>query len=188
MCGRFLMNEDILEDVRDLVPLYEDCILDLHFGEIYPSMKGLVIEGDRDHLRCAALPFGFYSPSMKKRIINARSEGIAEKWMFKSAFAHRRCVVAASAFYEWTPRKEKIEFTRPSSPVMYLAAIVLEDAFVILTRDADASVSPYHHRMPVVLGKEEVAKWIFDRKAAEPMIEKARPFLQASGTEQLSLF
>lgn len=188
MCGRFLMNEDILEDVSELVPMYEDCILDLHFGEIFPSMNGLVIEGDHDRLKCAALPFGFYSESMKKRIINARSEGIADKRMFQSAFAHHRCVVAASAFYEWTPRKEKIEFTRPSNKAMYLAAIVLDDSFVILTKDADASVAPYHHRMPVILSKDEAVQWIFDFHAAQPLIKQAAPKLDASGHVQMTLF
>jgi putative SOS response-associated peptidase YedK len=38
-----------------------------------------------------------------RRPINARTETVQTSGMFKSAFAKRRCIVPADAFYEWRP-------------------------------------------------------------------------------------
>ena len=43
------------------------------------------------------------APVHAKRPINARAETVATSGMFKSAFARRRCIVPADAFYEWKP-------------------------------------------------------------------------------------
>ncbi|HWE54608.1 MAG TPA: SOS response-associated peptidase, partial [Acidimicrobiales bacterium] len=42
--------------------------------------------------------------SAGNRMINARSESIADKPAYRKAFARRRCLIPADAFYEWERR------------------------------------------------------------------------------------
>jgi putative SOS response-associated peptidase YedK len=40
-------------------------------------------------------------PKIGSRLINARSDTVATKPSFRSAFKRRRCLILADAFYEW---------------------------------------------------------------------------------------
>ena len=42
-----------------------------------------------------------------RKPINAGSESVATSGMFKAAFGHRRCLVPAAAYYEWTPKGKR---------------------------------------------------------------------------------
>ena len=64
-------------------------------------------------------------------------------------------------FYEWNVKKEKYQFERlDQEAVLFMAGCFQrfqeQEWFVILTTQANASVSPVHHRMPLVLEKNEI--------------------------------
>jgi putative SOS response-associated peptidase YedK len=64
-----------------------------------------------------------------------------------------------------------------------------EERFVILTTQANASVSPVHHRMPLVLEKNEIENWIFDDQSVEFILHKTPPeLMRRTEYEQLQLF
>lgn len=52
-------------------------------------------------LQWGLVPRWASDPSVGQRLINARSETAAEKPSFREAFRKRRCILPASAFYEW---------------------------------------------------------------------------------------
>lgn len=54
-----------------------------------------------DLLSWGLLPHWMKSPEAARRPINARAETLATSPMFRDAFARRRCLVPADAFYEW---------------------------------------------------------------------------------------
>lgn len=94
-------------------------------------------------------------------MINARSESVLEKRIFQESVRHRRCVIPAKGFYEWNVKKEKYQFERlDQEAVLFMAGCFQrfqeEEWFVILTTQANASVSLVHHRMPLVLEKNEI--------------------------------
>ena len=94
-------------------------------------------------------------------VINARSETVYSRPLFRAAFTSHRCVVPAHGFFEWEKvkgRRLPWYFTSTKYPMLGLAGLY-EPAtdeqpagFVILTTQPNAMVAPYHNRMPVMLG------------------------------------
>lgn len=181
MCGRFMINEEAYFQAASIAQIPAWIQGELHFGEIYPSMPSLVLvqNPDTGTLEGRIYTFGYiYERNGKKQqIINARSETVAEKWMFKKAFKTSRAAVVCSRFFEWDPEKQKVAFFEPGA-AMYLAALVLEDGFVILTKEANPSVQLYHHRMPVIFDAAQAKAWITQPQLAPALMETASPMLE----------
>ena len=113
-------------------------------------------------------------------LINARSEGAAQKASFKTAMRHRRALVPASGFYEWRQaggRKGQPYWIRPRRGGLFVVAGLIEtyaepggsemDTGAILTTSANAALSHIHDRMPVVIGEQDFARWL-DCRTQEP--------------------
>ena len=104
-------------------------------------------------------------PSSRYTMINARSETAAEKPAFRTAYRHRRCLVLADGFYEWTKRagdrRKTPMYVRLASDAPLAFAGLWEvwqpqgqaDAqplysCTILTTDANDLIASVHPRMP----------------------------------------
>ena len=72
----------------------------LHSGEIFPtdSVPALVMKNGA--VVSEILTWGYEKFNEKGVIINARSETVTEKPMFRRDFFERRCLLPASGFYE----------------------------------------------------------------------------------------
>lgn len=103
---------------------------------------------------------------------NARIETLAEKPTFRPAFLQRRCLVPASGFYEWqTVGRAKFPwlFRPPDASPFWLAAL-WEPAppsakstlptCTLVTTPADECMTPFHHRMPLLLSLETALLWL----------------------------
>ena len=53
-----------------------------------------------------------------------------------------------------------------------------EPRFIILTTNANSSVREIHHRMPVVLNREQIYTWIPDTEKALQLLYKVPPMLK----------
>ena len=87
-------------------------------------------------------------------------------------FLHRRLCVPASSFYEWTASKEKVAFFDPDEQTMFLAGFFQNGQFILLTHPANASMRPFHHRMPLLLRADQVKDWLFDTQKAIALLEQ----------------
>ena len=64
-----------------------------------------------------------------------------------------------------------------------------EDRFVILTTAANESMKPVHGRMPLLLERDEISKWMFEARLTEDFLQKTPALLQRrTDFEQMSLF
>ena len=52
-----------------------------------------------------------------------------------------------------------------------------DDRFIILTTQANGSVSPVHDRMPLILEENELQDWVYDDKFLKFALHKTPPFL-----------
>ena len=108
----------------------------------------------------------------KLTTFNCRVETCATASTFKGAFARRRCIVPASAWYEWTDEqggKVKHRFARADGKPIWFAGLwdrctasdVGEVAsFTIMTGPSAGKLADYHTRAPVILEPEEWADWL----------------------------
>jgi len=106
MCGRFTLtnpDQDLavqfnLSEVPDMRPRYNIAPTQpVAAVRQAPASAGreLVI------LTWGLVPFWAKDPKIGARMINARSETVAEKPAFRAAFRRRRCLIVADGFYEW---------------------------------------------------------------------------------------
>jgi putative SOS response-associated peptidase YedK len=129
-------------------------------------------------LHWGLVPFWADDPKIGNRLINARAETVATKPAFRSAFARRRCLVAADGFYEWQPGpsgKQPYRIRkRDESPFCFAGlweswekggqAI---ESCTILTAAANAAIAPIHDRMPVILEPATYDVWLSPETGAE---------------------
>ena len=108
----------------------------------------------------------------KLTTFNAKAETVETARTFKDSFAHRRCLVPASCWYEWTGAKgakTKWRFDPREADWFCFGGIwdrcMTEDAgevlsFSIVTQPAGAPLNGYHDRAPVVVPRESWARWM----------------------------
>jgi len=105
--------------------------------------------------------------------INARAEEAASKPAFRQSLERRRCLVPATAFYEWekTGAKTRNPFAfslRDSTPMAFAGLWDLWQppqgdplaSYTILTTTANELMSPIHDRMPVILQPADYERWL----------------------------
>jgi putative SOS response-associated peptidase YedK len=184
MCGRYnLFTDKELKEIDDIInQLSNDPNRGrMKTGEICPTDIVPVLTPGKDKPVPHLFTWGFPSFHGKRVIINARYETIHEKPMFRASVEKRRCVIPSTGFYEWDCRKKKFQYNMPDSPLLYMAGIYNqfegENRFVILTAEANSSVMDVHDRMPVVLAKEQMEKWLFDDKSFDEILRGDHPTL-----------
>jgi putative SOS response-associated peptidase YedK len=179
MCGRFVQFSS-LRTLESIFPI------DSVAGEVRanynaaPTHEVLAIIHQNDHrleyLHWGLVPFWAKDLSAASRLINARSETVAQKPSFRTAFRRRRCLIIADGFYEWQGEKggkQPYFIALPSKSPFAFAGLwetwrpknAPEDAPVyksctILTMAASGSMRELHHRMPVILQPDAYEEWL----------------------------
>ena len=151
---------------------------------MFPGRRVPVVWLEDGHHEPVLMHWGLPGFDGGREIINARSETAAVKPLFSESLAHRRCVVPTTGFFEWSPEKTRYRFNLPDRPEVYLAGIYMPspdgDRCCILTRPASAVVAPIHDRMPVVLGRDDLAPWLDDGGETARILEALAPLLVAT--------
>jgi putative SOS response-associated peptidase YedK len=148
MCGRFTQTKsrkEVLELLGDLElpPLFHGRY------NIAPTHKIATIRASQPQLvhECT---WGFTHPKSSAPIINARSETLKERPMFKNLVSSNRCLIPADGFYEWKG-KQPYFFQLPQKQLFAFVGLWNRNQCVIMTRAADRNMQGIHHRMPIII-------------------------------------
>ncbi len=180
MCGRYALYSaaEILKRY-DLEPT-ESLQLALDMPDNYNVSPGahmpVIVRGTQEH-RLEFMVWGLV-PSWSKsaqtdlKLINARSENLTEKPMWKRLLKTHRCVVPARGFYEWKTvegKKQPYYITSKNDSVLSFAGLfdhwqdsegVEMLSFTIITTQPNKEMSEIHDRMPVILSKQAMELWL----------------------------
>jgi putative SOS response-associated peptidase YedK len=104
---------------------------------------------------------------------NARAESVRQKPAFRDACAKAQtCLIPASGYYEWSGEKghkTKYYIQQEDETPLLLAGLwsywkqgdLSVYSCTILTRSAVPSLADIHHRMPVILNREDAQNWLY---------------------------
>ncbi|MEM8620921.1 MAG: SOS response-associated peptidase [Actinomycetota bacterium] len=190
MCGRFVATAD----PERIAAYFGATPAADGLGENYnvaPTQDVLaVVERPAGERRVEAFHWGLI-PSWAKdkkiasRMINARSETLADKPAFKGLFAKKRCIIAMDGFYEWragtpdgpldakgNPRKQPMFVHRADDELLAVAGLWTAwrdpddpqerwlHSVTVVTTAANDTMAPVHDRMPVLLAPDDWARWL----------------------------
>lgn len=170
MCGRiFCLFRDPQELYDAVVEAGCEAVLDPNFhykGPNYNTCPTQNIPVLDSNLMLTMRPWSFRIGSLS--VVNARCEGIDEKPTFRNIIDHERCIAISSGYYEWreskskTGKKEAFAFRPRDHKVCFMAALRHpgSGSVVLMTREACASISHIHTRMPVLLRTDSIKDWL----------------------------
>ncbi|MCL2581425.1 MAG: SOS response-associated peptidase [Streptosporangiales bacterium] len=211
MCGRFVSarkRAELLEEFaveRDAVPA--ERAPDNTDYNVAPTKQIYAVLHREETRQLRLLKWGLV-PSWAKsasggaRLINARSETVAVKPSFRSAFARRRCLIPADGYYEWQAGegkapKQPFYIHRTDQGILAFAGLYelwrdeslptdhekawLWTATIITTSAADA-LGQIHDRTPMVIPPEGWAEWLDPaNRDSELMRATMRPATDSPG-------
>lgn len=186
MCGRFTLRTpretiaDLFARLADSVPAPPDIEPRYNIAPTQPVLtvrQDWLGHGEWAQLRWGLVPHWAGDLRLGNRLINARVETVARTPAFREAFHERRCLVVADGFYEWPrigDRKQPLYIVRRDQRPFCFAGVwerntrigAPVESCAIITTKADALMSQWHDRMPLILPVEHYGEWL-DRQHAD---------------------
>lgn len=191
MCGRFALIDKPETICKEFgVEIMTECPSSYN---IAPSQQGLIIAGRQklaSLMNWGFLPFWAHDKKITSQI-NAKSESVHEKPMFRNAFKKHRCAIVVSGFYEWDRIEHNGQFAKiphyfhlKNKKPFLLAGIwdrceinnTEHVGFAILTTNANKLVSNVHTRMPVILTADRLDDWLNSNTELLTLQKMLQPF------------
>ncbi len=196
MCGRFTSTTP-----ASALAAWFDAETDLpdvpaNYNVTPTSDVHVVIDDPTGHRRIESMFWGLVpswaeSPAIGSRLINARSETVAVKPSFRSAFRKRRCLIPVDGFYEWVTvpersKKQPVLISGVDAQPLAFAGIweewsrmpdrtdVLRSCSII-TGPPNDLIAPLHDRMPMILARSTWDAWLDVESTVEELQDMLRP-------------
>jgi putative SOS response-associated peptidase YedK len=176
MCSRYSLTSPP-EAVRSYFDTVNEPVFPPRYN-IAPTQPVAIVrldpKGQRELalVRWGLIPSWVKDPGGFATLINARSEGAADKPAFRGGMRQRRCLVPADGFYEWTGARgrKRPHLVRLRAAGPFAMAAIWEhwmgrdgselETMAILTVPANRAVAALHERMPALLQPSSFAAWL----------------------------
>ncbi len=183
MCGRYqawIEDDELMyiierEKKGNLIKYFRQ-------NEVFPGATIPLLYGSYAAVRAHLSQWGFEMKSGQKSqlLINARSETVEEKPMFRVSFENERAVLPVSAYYEWS-NGVKYRIYSGDGDVLLLGCVEKKDPFgvrrhVILTSQADGIPARIHDRMPLFIPRRHLEDWLYETDYARLRIRETPEF------------
>ncbi len=176
MCGNFELMSNY-KKTKDLIPKVE---LDENFEQdktFFPSSSISVVQSDYslNQMKWGLIPVWAKESKIGNSMFNARKETLLEKKSFSPLLEKNRCVIISSGYFEWKAKpekkhKQKYRVSIPDMPVFAFAGLwtkwvdketgeIIKSA-TIITTEPNELLANIHHRMPVILNKNDINFWL----------------------------
>ena len=178
MCGRFTLTATTTT-LTETFPGLELADQPNPRYNITPTQEVAVVANNNpvkiEFFRWGLIPSWAKDPAIGNRMINARSETLAEKPSFRTAYKRRRCLILADGYYEWCKAPDSgvktPYYIRMASEQPFAFAGLWEqwkparesDAILscaIITCPPNEMLEQIHHRMPVILENDAYDLWL----------------------------
>ncbi|MBO3463634.1 SOS response-associated peptidase [Aetokthonos hydrillicola Thurmond2011] len=189
MCGRYTLTKT-KEALSQAFSVDPDIEIEAQYN-IAPTQMVIALlcnqnskEREFKRLRWGLIPSWAKDPTIGAKLINARSETVAEKPAFRAAFLRRRCLIVADGFYEWkkqSGKKQPFYFCLEDKQAFGFAGLWEQwespegeeiASCTILTTKPNELVESLHDRMPVILEKQDYNLWL------DPQVQTPEPLQQ----------
>ena len=193
MCGRFTLTSD----KKDLMNYLELERWDSDFTwqpsyNIAPTQKTPVLTGKKER-KIRGMYWGLvphWSKDMKvgSRMINARVETLTKKPAYANLLRSQRCIVLSNGYYEWmqTSRgKQPYYIHDPENIILPFAGLwdkwqndkmQYRITCTIITIDTSKELKHIHNRMPLILTKDRMEKWIDCNQPKDHALQSLKPY------------
>lgn len=189
MCGRFTLTltQAQLEDyLKERYDISNHSQFKLPRYNISPSNEVVSVLHDGSKHRVGTLKWGFrplYTTSDRPlEIINVKGETVFDKAIFKTSVLQRRCVILADSFYEWkSDKSDKNPYRFMTDQKVFPMAAIWQTVatpgrkihtVAIITTHNNDTLKGIHHRMPVILTKEDEKIWLNNKIKDIPTLKK----------------
>ena len=186
MCGRKYADEDLnWAEYREALSIISPAPQD-NFPPNYniaPTMEVPVgfsrsDEKGRRHrvlerMRWGLIPHWAKDQKIGAKMINARSETLAEKPSFAPLIKANRCIIPVSGFYEWqrsgsgkSAAKQAYKIARSDGKPMLFGGLWTAHpgfeirSYTVITTAATPAFQSIHHRLPLILEQDAVDCWL----------------------------
>jgi putative SOS response-associated peptidase YedK len=202
MCGRYSNAKDLAELMKLVDAVMRVAFFGPRYNIAPTQMAPVIFMEKQHPamklMRWGLIPSWAKDESTGNALINARVETLNTRAAFRQAYQQRRCLVPADSFFEWQERDGKrqpfrimlksgepfcfaglwerwIKAPSPRQPDTDLEEPLPSqtvESFTIITTQANETMAPLHHRMPVIVEPAHY-RWWLENKPGNDLFQAA---------------